>query len=331
MNLATPWVLLLLIPWAFLGVFLYLRERERENIISQFMQHPMLARLAEGYDRRTAYLVLLLRLLGLACLIFTLAGPQWGSEMVKVERQAIDIFFVVDCSTSMAARDLDPDRMESAKRELSRLSDQLQGNRMGLIGFAGSAFVFCPLTLDVGATQLFLRQLDQQAVQVPGTAIGDAVRLALTGFPQDGDHARAIVLLTDGEDHHSEPIEAAKEAARKGVVLYCVGIGSPEGAKIPAPYGGYVRDDQGNTVISKLDEKTLREMAELTGGVFTRADGRAEPLAPIVKAINNSERQALESQMMLRYQDRFQIFLALTLVVFVLAQALAGRKTLVSQ
>ncbi len=326
MNFSQPLVLLALILVAFMAVFLYLREREREALVARFVNFPMLARLAEQYNRRAVYLSLVCQILGLALLIVALAGPQWGASLVKVERQSLDIFFAVDCSRSMAAQDLKPERMEAAKRELTQLTEHLQGNRLGLIGFAGSAFVFCPLTLDVGATQLFLRQLDQDAVQVPGTAIGDAIRLAIESFPEKGQQARVLIVITDGEDHHSEPLKAAEEASRKGITIYTVGVGSQDGAPVPNQWGGYIRDDQNEPVISKLDEATLQEVASKTGGLFARADGRIDPLKPILKAIENSERQALESQMKLRYQERFQIFLGLALGLFALAFWLEGRK-----
>lgn len=322
MNIAHPEVLWLLIPFAALAFWLFARERS-ERAQRRFLSPLMYQRLAEGDGRRTN-LVLGLRLLTCALLILTLAGPQWGQELSKVERMSLDIFFVVDCSPSMAARDLVPNRMDAAKRELHQLVGELQGNRLGLLGFAGRAFLFCPLTVDQSATQLFLKQLDQDAVQIPGTAIGDAIRLALASLPPNEGQAQILVVLTDGEDHHSEPLKAAEEAAAKGVIVHTVGIGTLDGA--PIPYRrGFVKDSQGKTVISKMDRETLVQIAQKTGGEFALADGTLDPLKPILSAIEGAERQQLEAQMVVRYQDRFQIFLGLALLCLVLAQVLEFR------
>lgn len=329
MNFGTPWALLGLVPAVFLAVFMVVRERERKRLAEAFMASPMLARLAEQYRPRQAAAVLGLRLLAVVFLVLALASPQWGSDMVKVERQGLDIFFAVDCSKSMAAQDLKPTRMDAAKRELSVLIDRLSENRMGLVGFAGSAFVFCPLTLDQGAARMFLRQLDQDAVQIPGTAMGDAIRLALQNFTEE-DTAKVIILITDGEDHHSEPLAAADEAAARGVVIYTVGVGQAQGSPIPTVSGGYLTDKDGNTVVSKLDEETLKQIAHKTGGRYVRVDGAVDPLEPVVDAIGSSERRALESQMVLRFQERYQIFVGLALIFLTLAQVLEQRKRLES-
>lgn len=325
MNFGAPLHLFWLIPALALAVWLVREERAKREVLRRFLESPMLARLAAGFEPRRALAVLGLRIAALLLLILALAAPQWGAQMTRVEREGMDIIFVVDCSQSMRVEDLRPNRMEAAKRELSVLMERLQGNRMGLVGFAGAPFPFCPLTLDLGATQLFLKQLDENAVQVPGTAIGDAVRLALEMFPKDSTASRAIILITDGEDHHSEPLEAAKEAAAMKVSIYAVGIGSPTGEPVPSPDGGLIRDRDGKVVISKLDEETLKQMAQMTGGTYVHAGKGLDPLSPLVSAINGSEKQKLESQMVLRYQERYQLFAGLALALLVLAQSLTVR------
>lgn len=328
MSFARPEQLLWLVALALLSVFLLARERRRVHLLGRFVDEPMLARLAQGYNQRRAYLVLALELAGLALLVAALAGPQWGSEMVKIERTGLDVVFVVDCSHSMQARDYAPTRMEAAKRELSALMHRLKGNRMGLVGFAGQAYVFCPLTLDLGATQLFLQQLDDNAVPIPGTAIGDGIRRAMDLLGQEQrDDSRVIILLTDGEDHHSEPAQAAQEAARRGITIYTVGIGSPQGSRLPERGGqsGYLHDDKGEMVLSRLDEKTLKEIAQTTGGSYQRAEG-PDPLASIVESIQRKERKKLESRLQLHYEERFQIFLGLGLVLLAGARIVASRR-----
>ncbi|MBI3926595.1 MAG: VWA domain-containing protein [Armatimonadetes bacterium] len=328
MTFARPELLLCLLPLILLGLLLLARERGRARLLGRFMQEPMLVRLAQGYSASRAYLVLTLELLGLAVLVVALAGPQWGAEMVKVESKGLDVIFAVDCSHSMLARDFAPNRMEAAKRELGLLMERLRGNRMGLVGFAGQAHVFCPLTLDLGATRLFLEQLDDNAVPIPGTAIGDGIRACLDLFGKDADGAsRVIILLTDGEDHHSEPLKAAEEAAQRGVTIFTIGLGTAEGARLPDPQAAqdFLRDDEGQVVVSRLGEKTLQEIARLTGGTYQRAEG-PDPLAPVVDAIQRMERRKLEERLHLQYEERFQIFLGVGLGLLALARIVAARR-----
>lgn len=333
MNFAHPqqlaWLLLLLV----LAFFLWSRERLKGGLIAQFLAHPMLARLASGYNPRRAYLVLTLQMLGLGFLLVALAGPQWGSEVIKVEREGLDVLFAVDCSRSMLAEDPAPNRMAVAQRELGELMKKLQGNRLGLVGFAGAAFIFCPLTLDSSATQLFLEQLNENAIPTQGTAIGEAIRVGLTVFPkEEKKSSKVMILLTDGEDHKSDPLGAAREAAKQGVTIYTVGIGSPEGKEIPerlpdGTIGGVIHDNNGKPVVSKLGEKTLQEVAQLTGGKYLHIGSDTDSLQPIVASVLAGERKKLESEMRLRYQARFQIFVAAGLALLVLAQLTQLRRS----
>lgn len=333
MNFAYPHQLAWIVALGVLAVFLWTRERQKGSLVNQFLAYPMLARLASGYNPRRAYLILVLQLLGLAFLLVGLAGPQWGSEVIKVEREGLDVLFAVDCSRSMLADDPSPSRMAVAQRELAELMKKLQGNRLGLVGFAGAAFIFCPLTLDSSATQLFLEQLNENAIPTQGTAIGEAIRVGLTVFPKDDKKAsKVMILLTDGEDHQSDPLGAARQAAQMGVTIYTVGIGSPEGKEIPerlpdGSVGGVIHDQQGKPVVSKLGEKTLKEISQLTGGKYLHIGSDSDSLQPIVASVLAGERKKLESEMRLRYQARFQLFLAAGLALLVLAQVLQIRRS----
>lgn len=319
MIFSNPNLLFFLIPWLAM-VLIALRYRNRQQRrLAQFVDQPNWARLAseDSSSRKTA--ALMLQLLGLACFLLACAGPQWGSEKVKVEREALDIVFAVDCSRSMLAEDPPPNRRQVALRELTTLMEKLQGNRMGLVGFAGAAYIFCPLTTDASATELFLEQLDENAVPVAGTAIGKALKVGQSLFPKDSASSKIMILLTDGEDHKSDPIEAAKELARAGVTLYTVGIGSPEGAKIPSGMSGqFVIDQQGKEVISKLDEPTLKEMALIGGGKFIRIQDSNDNLNAIVSAVTSKEKKKLDSQLVIRRKARFPLFIGLGLVLILL-------------
>lgn len=325
MRFAHPENLWSLLAVGALAVFLYLSDRRRRQHLGQFVGSAMLTRLNADYSPARAAAKLGLALAALVCLAIGLAGPQWGMQTVRVERQGVDIVIAMDCSASMQARDVKPSRMELARRELGQLIDQLEGNRLGLVGFAGSAFAFCPLTLDISATHLFLDQLDSNAMPVPGTSLGDAIRTAMDCFPAGDSNRKILVLLTDGEDHHSDPLGAAKEAAKAGITVYTVGIGNQNGEPIPAE-GGFVQDEQGKVVMSRLDETTLQQIAKETGGKYVHVDGTSsEALAPVLSAISGTERHKLEERLQRQGIERFQILLGLALFL------LAGERLLTTK
>lgn len=327
MRLAHPENLWLLPAVAVLGIFLYAADRRRRRHLLDFMGPAMLARMGAQYSPARAAAKLGLALAALACLALALSGPQWGTRLVKMEREGVDVVVAVDCSTSMEARDVKPSRMAVARRELGQLIDQLEGNRLGLVGFAGSAFAFCPLTLDISATHLFLDQIDSNALPVPGTSLGDALRTAMECFPAGDSNRKIIVLLTDGEDHHSDPLGAAREAAKAGVTVYTVGIGNPDGEPIPDPEGGFVRDPQGKLVMSRLDEQTLRQIAKDTGGRYVHVDGtRTDSLAPVLSAIAGAERHKLQESTQHRGVERFQILLGTALLLLAAERCLTTKK-----
>ncbi len=264
-----------------------------------------------------------LLLWGTALLIaLALTRPQWGLLEQTVQQAGLDIVIAVDLSSSMRATDLSPSRIENARRELAFLVDELRGNRIGLVGFAGSAFLFCPLTLDTDAVEIFLDEMTIEAVPVPGTALGDAVKVAIQTFKmgdQDQAGTKIILLLTDGEDHESKPLEFAKQAAEEGIVIDTIGIGTPDGAVIPNPYGGLVKDQSGEPVLSKLDGSTLQEMSNLTGGMFLRIDSSSNGLDSYLAQLRKRETRNFGSKTEVLRQERFPLFLGLAAILFILA------------
>lgn len=332
MHFAHPqnlWGLLLIVAFA---TFAAGRERVRVQRLAAFASSPMQARLTADFSARRAALKTALVVAALALLVVAAAGPQWGTRMVTVQREGIDVMLAVDCSTSMNAKDVKPSRLELARIELSRLAKELEGNRLGLVGFAGCAYVFCPLTLDISATHLFLDQLDTGSLPIPGTAMGEAIRAAMQAFPEKDANKKVIVLLTDGEDHRSDPIGAAKEAAKAGITIYTVGIGNPNGEPIPekGPDGreDFVRDPSGKVVMSRLDDATLKEIARLTGGTYVHVDGAtADALAPILAAVGNAEKSRLEEAMQRRYVERFQWFVLAAVILLGLERLISTRRT----
>jgi len=255
----------------------------------------------------------------LALAVIAAARPQWGSKMAEVKRRGNDIFICVDTSTSMSAEDVTPSRMAAAKRTLGLVVSQLQGDRVGIIAFAGRAFVQCPLTLDVDAARMFLDSVDVGLVPVPGTEIGTAVRGALSRFPKNSRTKKVIVLLTDGEDHDSDPIGAAEEAKKAGAVIFAVGIGTPQGEVLrerdtSGGVTGFKKDEKGETIMSRLDEATLARMAEITGGKYWRGGTDDSVVTALVAEVSSMARQALSSGVYRVQEDRYQWFLLLAVL-----------------
>ena len=252
---------------------------------------------------------------GLALVFAALAGPQWGVELAATRSDVRQVFIAVDTSLSMTAEDVSPNRLEKAKRELAQLLDALQGDRVGVIAFAGEAGILCPLTTDVEAAKQILSGVSVNSMPVPGTAIGTAARLA-AGVLQRYPGGKALVLLTDGEDHRSDPLGAAAEAAAAGVKIYTIGIGTVEGNPLPikeqdgGALTGYKKDRKGATVISRLGEKTLVDMTARTGGAYWRASPAEDAVADIARRIKGLEKSPGVTGASQQYRNRFLFPLA---------------------
>ncbi|MCK5218370.1 VWA domain-containing protein [bacterium] len=268
---------------------------------------------------------------GVLLLCLALAGPQYGVKMVEVRRQGVDVIIALDVSRSMLAEDVKPNRLQRAQQELATLIDRLGGDRVGVIAFAGSAQVACPLTTDYSAAKMFLNYLTPETVALPGTALGRAIRLALKTFPQGGEGYRVLVLLTDGEDHRSEPMAAAREAKAAGVRIISIGFGSPEGEPIPERDSAgrikkYLKNQTGQTVVSKLDEKSLKEIAALTGGAYLPAHEGNLEAGNIAEIIGRMQKREVSAGQYGAYEDRFQYVLFPALMLLMLAFWLPGRR-----
>ena len=263
-NLLYLWLLLPLLYLFYLG------QRALHKRLQRFAATSNLAHLYRPPAHpRARYLLLALVF---ALLVFALAQPRFGFEWVEREQTGRDIYVVLDVSRSMLATDITPNRLQRAKRKLADLLSMLEGDRLSLIAFAGAAFVQCPLTVDYAAAQLFLDHLHPSLIPVRGTAIGAALQLALRSVEKSSPpEGAAIILITDGEDQGTEPLAAARRAKAAGVKIFVIGIGGAEGAPIPALEGGFVKDAQGDLVLTRLDEKTLQEIALITDGVYVRS------------------------------------------------------------
>jgi len=321
--------LLILIP--FVVVFHLLVGRSRRRAIERLGNPELIAALSERVSQSKRHWKAVLMLLTIALVIIALARPQVGSRLELVEQQGVEVVVALDTSFSMMAQDVAPNRLERAKLAVVELMDRLPGARVGLVAFAGASFVQFPLTTDLEAARLFLDAADVNTVSLPGTAIGDAVRTATRAFSEKELKYKVLILFTDGEDHDTDPIGAAKEAAEQGVVIYAVGFGSPEGEPIPVrdatgAVADFKKDREGEVVLSKLDEATLRKIAEATGGEYYRATASGREIAQIVAAIEEMDKKELESKLMVRHVERFQIPAALALLALVGEFVLTDRK-----
>ena len=317
--------LLLLVP--LLGGFLAWGILARRRALARFARWEMVERLLHNVGPLRPYVRAALSLSGVFFLILALTGPQFGAKLSMARRRGVDVMVALDVSRSMLARDVKPSRLERAKHQIGELLDRLGGDRVGLVVFAGQAFVQCPLTLDYGAVRMFLEVVKAGDVPVRGTAIGDAVRVAARCFDEKDPRHKVIVLFTDGEDHAGRPVEAARAAYGKGVRLFVVGLGTPEGELIPErdEAGGvrFHKDRRGRYVKTRLDEATLEKMALAADGAYFRSTLSGEELDEICRRISRMERKDLGSVRYTQYEERFQIPLFVAMVCF-FAEAFMG-------
>ena len=319
MKFAHPAYLLLfwIIP-ALVFFFIY-AFRKKDKLIKLFCGEALYAELVPTARRGRQKLKAALLLGALCLLLLALMQPRWGFQWEDITRKGIDIIVAIDVSQSMLAEDIKPNRLERAKRKVYDLCQMLEGDRIGLIAFAGTSFVQCPLTLDYGAFKIFLDYLNPDLIPVPGTAIGDAIRTAVKSFNSRERTAKALIIITDGEDHESKPFEAAQEAKKEGVRIFTIGVGQEGGAPIPLQdgSGGFKKDERGDLVLSKLDETTLEKIALETGGSYVRSVTGDMDLNKIYKDdIRGSiEKKELRSTRKKRWEERFQWFVFAALVL----------------
>ncbi|MCL6582124.1 MAG: VWA domain-containing protein [bacterium] len=324
MKFADPNWLYLLIIIPLLALFSAWAGRRRQKAIERFGNPLILQKLStssSGLKKPARKLILFLS--GVLFLILALARPQWGARMLTIQRQGIDIMIGLDTSKSMLAEDIKPCRLERAKHEIASLIDKLRGDRIGLLCFAGDSLIQCPLTLDHAAAKTLLKIIDTQTAPLGGTAIGQAIQTARKAFVQGEQKYKVLILLTDGEDHNSQPIEAAREAAKDGIKIYTIGIGSKTGEPIPirdqnGAHLGYQKDQSGRIIMSKLDEATLEKIATITGGKYYPASGAEMALDKVYQEIANMEKKTLQSKKYLQYEDRFGYFLFPALCLFLM-------------
>ena len=281
-------------------------------------------------NRRAAKLLLLY--FALAALVVAAARPQWGTRLEPVTRRGADVLVVLDHSLSMAADDLAPSRLDHARNAIASLVEQLAGDRVALVTFAGRPTLLCPLTVDHAALRLFLDTVRVEAVQVPGTALAQALELAVSVFgterPAAGERTRAVVLFTDGEDHEGGVEDVVDDLESAGVAVYAVGCGTTRGAPIPVQdeagmQTGYKKDAAGRVVTTRLDEGLLELLALGTGGRYYRATPSEAEMQEIAQALSGMDQREFGAVLRARYEERFQIPLALAWLALV-AESIVG-------
>ena len=270
-----------------------------------------------------------LTIIGLLFLIFSAAGPQIGTRVAPIERKGVDLVFAVDVSESMNAQDIKPSRLEKAKFEISQIINQLKGDRIGIIVFAGSSHLYLPLTSDYEASQLFLDALDTKMIPNQGTDLSTALKTAMNVFNNEDDKFKVMVLVTDGEDHEGEAIELASTALNNGIITHAVGVGTVKGSLIPINDGSsnnYKRNKNGTLITSKLNENTLIELASAGGGIYSRFNNRDSKYKEIMSAIDNMEKRSIETHIYSEYEDRYQFFATISFLLLTAGLIMPTRK-----
>lgn len=307
-----------LIPLLLLLVIWYFMSRRRK--LKRMGDPELVKKLIPYASRRKRIIKVTLFLLGLSSLILALCNLQTGSKLKEVKREGADIIVCLDVSNSMLAQDLSPNRLTRAKYALEKMIDMLEGDRLGLVIFAGEAYVQLPITTDYSAAKMFLEAIGPGMVPVQGTNLADAIRKASESFSTDDGKNRAIILITDGEDHEAEAIEAAADAGKKGIMINTIGIGSQNGVPIPlvenGTIKGYRKDRQGQTVVTRLNSEILKAIAGKANGVYVQASQADLGLGAVLDKVEQLDKAQLESKMYTDYEDQFQWFLGLALILF---------------
>lgn len=333
MRFAQPEYLYALAVAPALLVFYIMAFRWKTRALARFGNPELLARLSLAVSPVRQKIKVSLLLCGLICCILALARPQMGTRVETVKQEGFEIMVALDVSNSMMAEDVQPNRLERAKHGIRTLMSKLQGDRIGLVVFAGAAFLQCPMTSDYSAVELFLSGVDNETVGVQGTEISQALQVALRGFGDKPRDQKVVVLLTDGEDHDDDPVSTARELAKQGIRVYAIGIGTPFGELIP------VRDEQGNVVghrknsegsvvMSRLDEVTLQQIAAETNGAYYPSTLGEQEIDAIYQELTRSDKTEFESRQITQYEERYQYVLVFALLFFFVEAIINDRKKL---
>ncbi|MBO6237655.1 MAG: VWA domain-containing protein [Bacteroidales bacterium] len=315
--------LLLLVPAILVGYALLRRLRRAR--VRRFGDEELVRALMPSWSSAKGWWRTVLFCLGFMAFVIGMARPLIGAKLVERETKGAEIMICLDVSNSMLAQDYSPDRLSRAKLAISRIVDRLQGDRIGLIIFAGTSFVQLPITTDYVSAKMFLNSIDTQSIPVQGTAIGEALQTAAKSFSLQSEKSRAIIVITDGENHEDDAVDMARQVAGTGIRIYTIGVGSLQGQPIPKD-GDLMKDKDGNIVVTRLDEETLKRIASVGGGAYVHAGGEEFGLNPILDEIRKLEDERFNSVVFEEYDEQYMYFFAAALLFFVLEMLIGERR-----
>lgn len=313
-------ILVPLLPIGY-GILRYFRRRA----IRSFGDEKLVKELMPSWSGSKGWVRVVLFSLAFLFFVIGLARPQIGAKLAEHKAKGAEIMVCLDVSNSMLAEDYSPNRLERAKLAISRLSDKLRDDRIGLIVFAGTSFVQLPITTDYISAKMFLSSIGPESVPVQGTALGDAIMLAIKSFSAQSEKSRVIVVISDGENHEDDPVAAAKQAAEIGIRVYTIGVGSSEGQPIPLD-GELLKDKEGNIVVTRLDEGTLRKVASAGNGAYIHAGNDEFGLNPIIDDIRRMEDEEFSSVMFEEYDEQYMYFFAIALALLIIEMLVGERR-----
>lgn len=320
---------LLLVP-VLVIIFMAVR-RWKKKALAAFGERKLISRMMPDVSTSRPVVKFIFFIVAYVFLIIGLADPQIGLHTDEVKRKGADLMILLDVSNSMLAQDFAPNRLENAKRALSQLIDNLHNDRIGIIVFAGEAYVQMPVTTDYSAAKLFLNTINTSIVPVQGTAIGAAIDMGIKSFDFKDGTSKAMILMTDGENHEDDAVEAAKIAREKGVFIHVIGFGSPQGAPIPVyvdgKQAGFHTDSAGHNVVSKLDEDMCKQLALAGSGVYIRATDANSGLGIAMDQVRKMQQKTYDSKSFKDFEDRFQFFLSIALLLLVAEFFISGKKS----
>ena len=323
-NIEILW-LLVSIPVLVVAYILYTRRKRRQ--LAAFGDAELMEQLMPNASRVRPTVKFSILMVALALLIIAAARPQFGTSERTEKRNGIEAIVALDISNSMMAEDVAPCRLDRAKQMMSKLMDNMVNDKVGLVVFAGDAFIQLPITCDYVSAKMFLNTIKPELIKTQGTAIGQAINTSVRCFGEQSEASRVIILITDGENHEDDAVEAAKKAKEAGIQVMVVGIGKPEGSPIPIPgTNNFRKDRSGNVVVSKLNEDMCREIAQAGGGIYVRCDNTNTAMKAIQREIDKLATQEFETQVYTEYNEQFQSFALLALLLIVIDFFIFNRK-----
>ena len=303
----------------------------RHRAQKKFADKQLLKRLSPNTSLFKSVLKIIILCLAFACLSIALVNPKVGTKLETVKREGVDVVFAVDVSKSMLAEDIAPNRLEKAKQLVTQIINNLASDRVGIIAYAGKAFPQLPITTDYGSAKMFLQSMNTDMLSSQGTAIDEAIKLATTYFDDEEQTNRVLIIISDGEDHGEEASSVAEQANEEGIRILTIGVGDVKGGPIPEKRNGvvinYKKDNQGETVITKLDEETLKNIANEANGVYINGRNTNEVVDNIREILNGMDKKEFESKQFADFKDQFQWFLGLGIFFLFLDIFLLERKT----